>query len=139
MKAMLIPVAEMPRVIEIDNSLKGLQDAVGGYIEPCSWVFDNKPAIYVNEEGKFTCSPNRAVYATAEDEGAIRWDGSTIKRGDLLEILFGDIVCVGFNPDTDEERDITDEEIEAVMTRFGTDESIGSGLRETIKIINNRA
>ena len=32
------------------------------------------------------------------DEGAIRWDGTIVQEGDLLEILFGDILCVGYDP-----------------------------------------
>lgn len=133
MKAVLVPVGEMPRVIEVDG-LKDLQSAVGGNIELCSWVFNDRPVVYVNEEGKFTCPPNRAVYATAEDEGAIKWDGSTVKRGELLEILFGDFVCIGYDPETGEDRDVTEEEIMRVRERFESLRSIDSGLLEVLRI-----
>ena len=134
MKAILVPVGAMPRTVEIDGSLKSMQEAVGGNIELCSWVFNDQPTVYVNEEGKFTCEPNRAVYATEADEGCVKWDGTKVKRGDLLEILFGDILCVGFDPETGEDRDVTDEEIRRVNERFGTVRSIDSGLIEVLRI-----
>ena len=40
MKALLVPVDGMPREVEVDG-LKDLQAAVGGYIEPCSWIFND--------------------------------------------------------------------------------------------------
>ena len=90
--------------------------------------------MYVNEEGKFTCEPNRAVYATKADEGCIKWDGSKVKEGDFLEILFGDVLCVGYNPETGEDRDVTDEEIKRVRERVGTLRSIDSGWMEALTI-----
>ena len=134
MKAIIVPVGAMPEVVEIDGSLRSMQEAVGGNIELCSWVFNDRPTVYVNEEGKFTCEPNRAVYATEADEGCVRWDGSIVKRGDLLEILFGDILCVGYDPETGEDRDVTDEETRRVNDRFGTLRSIDSGLIEFLRI-----
>lgn len=134
MKAIVIPVGAMPRTIEIDGSLKSMQEVVGGNIEMCSWVFDDKPAVYVNEEGKFACEPNRAVYATKADEGCIKWDGSKVKEGDLFEILFGDVLCIGYDPETGEDRDVTDEEIKRVRERFGTLRSIDSGWMEALTI-----
>ena len=133
MKAILIPVGAMPRVIEIDG-LKDMQKAVGGNIELCSWVFNDRPTVYVNEEGKFTCEPNRAIYATEEDEGCVKWDGTKVKRGELLEILFGDILCIGYDPETCEDRDVTDDEIARVNERFGNARSIDSGLIEVLRI-----
>ena len=108
MKAIVIPVGAMPRTIEIDGTLKSMQKAVGGNIELCSWVFNDQPTVYVNEEGKFACEPNRAVYATEADEGCVKWDGSKVREGDLLEILFGDVLCVGYDPETGEDRDVTE-------------------------------
>ena len=134
MKAIIIPVGAMPRTFEIDGSLKSMQEVVDGNIELCSWVFNDQPAVYVNEEGKYACEPNRAVYATKADEGCIKWDGSKVKEGDLLEILFGDVLCVGYDPETGEDRDVTDEEIRRVNERFGTAWSIESGLAETLRI-----
>lgn len=132
MKAMLIPVGEMPRMVEIDG-LEGLQQAVGGHIDACGWMFDDAPTIYVNDDGKFSCAPNRAIYATAEDDGKQSWHG-TVREGDLLDIVFGDFVAVGFDPMTGEDRDITEKECEKVLARFGTQRSIDSGILETLAV-----
>ena len=141
MKAVLVPVGKMPEVVELDDgNLRSMQVAVGGCIEPCSWVFNDEPAVYVNDEGKFACEPNRAVYATEADEGCVRWDGTTVHEGDLLDILFGDVLCVGLDPETGESRDVTDEEAQRVMDRFGSDESIESGGLEFIRtMLRSRA
>ena len=133
MKAILVPVGGFPRTAEIDG-LVDMQKAVGGNIELCSWVFGDAPTVYVNEEGKSTCEPNRAVYATEADEGAAKWDGTTVKSGDLLDILYGDILCVGYDPETGEDRDVTDEEVARVRERFGTLRSLDSGWMEALTI-----
>ena len=52
--------------------------------------------------------------------------------------IFGDMVCVGFDPETGEDRDITDEEAQRVMERFGSDESIESGGLELIRAMLRR-
>lgn len=137
MKAMVIPVGEDPRVIEIEGDLKSMQKVVGGLIEPCSFVFDNDPAIYCNEEGLFCCQPNRAVYATRENAEAgyiSQFTGQPLKEGELFEILFGDLLAVGFNPETGENRDLAPEEIVRVMERFGGAKSCGSGLAEVLRV-----
>ena len=134
MKAMLVPVGGFPREIEV-NGLHDLQRAVNGCIEPCSWVFGDAPAVYVNEEGKFDGSePNRAVYAAAADEGCVRWDGTTVHEGDLLEVIYGDFVCIGFDSETGEDRSISEEEIARVRERFGTLRSVDSGWIEALSI-----
>ena len=132
-KAILVPVGGKPHSIEIEG-LSDLQSAVGGWIESASWVFDDEPAMYVNEEGKFTCLPNRAVYARPEDAGRLTWDGKAIAEGDVLDIIFGDFVCIGFDPETGEDRDISDEETARVMERFGAPGDIRSGEREVLRI-----
>lgn len=78
-KALLIPMDEYPREIEV-NGYEDLQKVVGGRIEPVSWVFGDAPTLYVNAEGKFTCLPNRAVFATDEEAGQLLVDGTTAKK-----------------------------------------------------------
>lgn len=130
MKALLIPVDDIPREIEI-NDYKDIQKAVGGWIESCSWIFDEKPSIYINEEGKLNGSmPNRAIRSTQE---GIDWYGNPIHVGDVVDIIFGDFVAIGFDPETGEDRDISDEEIQRVMERFG-ENTIGDGYIEALKI-----
>ena len=61
-----------------------------------------------------------------------------VAEGELYSIVFGDMVCVGFDPETGEDRDITDAEAERVMDRFGSDESIMSGGFELIRMMMRR-
>lgn len=66
MKAMLIPTGGEPVEIDIRADEKGstlsdLQRLVGGSIEPFDVIFGEGISLYVNEDGLFTCPPNRAV------------------------------------------------------------------------------
>ncbi len=57
-----------------------------------------------------------------------------VKPGGLYDIVFGDMVCIGFDPETGEDRDIAAEERERVTKRFGSRESIESGYLEALRI-----
>lgn len=75
MKGMLIPTNGNPVEIDIEvdetgSTLHDLQRLVGGNIEPFDVIFGEGISLYVNEEGLFTCPPNRAVYATKGMEEA---------------------------------------------------------------------
>lgn len=66
MKGMLIPTNGNPVEIDIEvdetgSTLHDLQRLVGGNIEPFDVIFGEGISLYVNEEGLFTCPPNRAV------------------------------------------------------------------------------
>lgn len=76
MKGMLIPTNGNPVEIDIKvdeegSTLHDLQRLVGGNIEPFDVIFGEGISLYVNEEGLFTCPPNRAVYATKGMEEVI--------------------------------------------------------------------
>lgn len=69
MKALLIPVGEEPREVEVEG-LADLQELVGGTIDAVGWVFDDSPTLYVNDEGKVNgMLPNRVVYVTEKEDG----------------------------------------------------------------------
>lgn len=64
MKGMLIPTNGNPVEIDIKvdeegSTLHDLQRLVGGNIEPFDVIFGEGISLYVNEEGLFTCPPNR--------------------------------------------------------------------------------
>lgn len=135
MRAVLIPVSEEPREVEIDG-LADLQALVGGRIEPVGWIFDNCPVMYVNDEGKMNgMLPNRAVFVPEDRVGSRKWDGGTWAAGEVIDILFGPIVAVGFDPLTGEDRDISDEEIQRVKERFsGSVAADNSGAAEYLRM-----
>ena len=116
---------EEPRIIEIDGSLKSMQEIVGGLIEPFDVLFGTTPSLYVNDEGIYKCEPNRVVYATQEmvDQGYLSMmNFKPLKQaGEVYAVLFGTILGVSYDLDEDGEmqiRDITDEEFRAFNNRF---------------------
>lgn len=137
MKALLIPVGEEPREVEVEG-LADLQELVGGTIDAVGWVFDDSPTLYVNDEGKVNgMLPNRAVYVTEKEDGCQKWDGGTWAEGEVIDILFGPIVAIGFDPRTGEDRDITPEDAGRVRERFsGSVEADNSGAIEYLKIVS---
>lgn len=137
MKALLIPVGEEPREVEVEG-LADLQELVGGTIDAVGRVFDDSPTLYVNDEGKVNgMLPNRAVYVTEKEDGCQKWDGGTWAEGEVIDILFGPIVAIGFDPRTGEDRGITPEDAGRVRERFsGSVEADNSGAIEYLKIVS---
>lgn len=138
MKGMLIPTNGNPVEIDIKvdeegSTLHDLQRLVGGNIEPFDVIFGEGISLYVNEEGLFTCPPNRAVYATKgmEEAGYLSMMvsmmdyGSPVKEGELYSILCGDLVAVGFDFETGENRDLSADEMSRVA---GHPQGGGSGI-----------
>lgn len=79
--ALLVRVNENPKVIEIENTLKPMQDAVGGLVENV-WISDSA-LLLCNEEGKIRGLPdNRRVglhliqgdFLIVGDEGTEDWE-----------------------------------------------------------------
>lgn len=83
------------------------------------WLYCLSPSIYTNADSWGKCSPNRVIYATEAEDGLKAWNGKTIAKGDVLDIIYGDFIAVGYDSETGEDRDITDEEVARVMARFG--------------------
>ena len=61
-----------------------------------------------------------------------------VEEGELYSIVFGNMVCVGFDPETGEDRDITDAECARVTDRFGGSTSIQSGALEYLRMAARR-
>ena len=80
----------------------------------CPWLFGDSPACYIDDEGKFDGNyPNRALY----------------HDGELVDIIFGDMLFAGIDMETGESRDITEDEKRRVRERFSDGESgPGSGI-----------
>lgn len=99
-RAMLIATGELPREVTLlpdknGSTLKPLQALVGGNIETFDIAFGEGVSLYVNEEGLFTCPPNRAIFATEEMAKAgylSQLDYSkVVEMGDFYTVLNGDI------------------------------------------------
>lgn len=137
-RAMLIATGEPPREVTLlpdknGSTLKPLQALVGGNIETFDIAFGEGVSLYVNEEGLFTCPPNRAIFATEEMAKAgylSQLDYSkVVEMGDFYTVLNGDIVAVGFDPETGESRSLTDGETARVEGYFTVISRPGSGAK----------
>lgn len=137
-RAMLIATGEPPREVTLlpdknGSTLKPLQALVGGNIETFHIAFGEGVSLYVNEEGLFTCPPNRAIFATEEMAKAgylSQLDYSkVVEMGDFYTVLNGDIVAVGFDPETGESRSLTDGETARVEGYFTVISRPGSGAK----------
>lgn len=137
-RAMLIATGEPPREVTLlpdknGSTLKSLQALVGGNIETFDIAFGEKVSLYVNKEGLFTCPPNRAIFATEEMAKAgylSQLDYSkVVEMGDFYTVLNGDIVAVGFDPETGESRSLTDGETARVEGYFTVISRPGSGAK----------
>lgn len=107
-------------------SLEDLQRHVGGYIEPFSPLFENI-TLYVNEDGMSQCEPNRLITATQHAAEILH-----VEPGTPLTVLYGDIIAIGFDPETGECRDLTDSEAQQVKDYFHTTAKPGSGMLVTL-------
>lgn len=135
-RAMLIATGEPPREVTLlpdknGSTFRPLQALVGGNIETFDIAFGEGVSLYVNEDGLFTCPPNRAIFATEEMAKAgylSQLDYSkVVEMGDFYTVLNGDIVAVGFDPETGESRSLTDGETARVEGYFTVISEPGSG------------
>lgn len=124
-RCVMVPVGADPYVAQIDpdDTLASLQGLVGGLIESCPHVFGDAPSVFANEEGKVTgLRPNRAVYAAKEHvvAGFRSPDDPSrpIAEGEILDVIYGDFVCAGFDEQAGATVSITDEEAARVMDAF---------------------
>lgn len=108
-------------------SLKDLQQRVGGYIEPFDALFEGV-TLYVNEDGISQCEPNRLIVATQ-----YMADKLHIKHGSPVAVLYGNIIAVGFDPETGENRDLTDNEANQVREYFHQLSKPGSGVMAALR------
>ena len=107
MRVLVVEPERRPKVREIDDSLKAMQEIVGGYIQPI-YPFDDPIALVCNDEGRLMNLPaNRGL--RGEDEK-------------LYDIVFGTFFLCGAPADSDHFTDLTPEQIEQYQRRFYTPE-----------------
>lgn len=142
-QAVLVPVGFDPVAIEINRArdimshVCGIIDEASGYLPPDALPFNL--SMYVNDEGLYSCQPNRAFYATEsmEHEGyysAI--DGKPVVSGLPSSLLFGNIVITGYDPESGEDKSLSAGEMMDAMNYFQRESPRGSG-REVALIVQN--
>lgn len=96
MKAILKQPGQRPAVVELENTLKALQRAVGGYIETVTIVSD--ACLICNEEGRLMgLEPNPVMGIS----------------------LVGPVLCVGVGVDGDEFCSLTDKDAALLLRQMG--------------------
>lgn len=106
MRILVVEPERRPEVREIDDSLKAMQDIVGGLIQPI--CLDDSVALICNDEGKLMNLPaNRALRD---------------KDGQIYDIVFGTFFLCGAPADSDHFTSLTTEQIERYQKRFYTPE-----------------
>lgn len=142
-QAVLVPVGFDPVAIEINGAqdimshVGGIIDKASGYLPPDALPFNL--SMYVNDEGLYSCQPNRAFYATESMEHEEYYsaiDGKPVVSGLPTSLLFGNIVITGFNPETGEDKSLSAGEMMDAMNYFQRDSPRGSG-REVALIVQN--
>lgn len=127
MKALLISYRQVRRIDLMEDgngniSLQDLQHRVGGYIEPFNLLFENV-TLYVNEDGMRMCEPNRLIVATQYMADNLRIEPLT-----PVAILYGNIIAVGRDQDTGDDRSLTEQEEQLVRGYFHELAKPGSGV-----------
>ena len=106
MRVLVVEPEHRPEVREIEDSLKAMQEIVGGLIQPI--YLENSVVLLCNDEGKLMNLPaNRAL----RDD-----------NGQIYDIVCGTFFLCGALPDSDHFTSLTSEQIEQYRERFYTPE-----------------
>ncbi len=106
MRVLVVEPERRPEVRRIDDSLKAMQEIVGGSIQPVH--LENSVVLVCNDEGKLLDLPaNR---------------GLRDKNGQLCDIVCGTFFLCSAPPDSDHFTSLTPEQTEQYRERFYTPE-----------------
>lgn len=106
MRVLVVEPEHKPEVRDIDDSLKAMQDIIGGLIQPI--YLDDSVALICNDEGKLmNLTANR---------------GLRDKNGQIYDIVFGTFFLCGAHADSDSFASLTSEQIERYQKQFYTPE-----------------
>ncbi len=98
LKCLLVKPYELPKVIEIDNTLEAKQELVGGYIECVYLPNDNNVVLICNEEGKI--------------------NGMKLNRDIGHDIIAGPFLIVGDDYENGDFKSLTEDQILKYKMRF---------------------
>ena len=129
--AVLVPVNAECREIELPidedgNCGDALKELLGARVTNVSNKLPDKSlgeavCVYVNSAGRSACPANRAIWGTQEmtDEGRESpLTGQTVVAGEPADVLYGDIVIVGYDPYEGAECSLSDSECEEAKDLF---------------------
>ena len=130
-RAVLVSVNTECREIELPVDENGscgaaIRELVGERVTNVAQELPDKDladavSVYVNADGKAACPANRAIWGTQEmaDEGRESpLTGQTVRAGEPADVLYGDIVIVGYDPYEGLECSLSDAECRDVKDLF---------------------
>ncbi len=104
MKVLIVEPEKAPRAMEIDGSLKSMQELVGGTIQAI-YPFAEEIALVCNDDGKLLGLPlNRALREDA--------------AGAVYEIIAGTFFLCGAPLDAEDFASLTEEQLQQYQKRF---------------------
>jgi hypothetical protein len=145
-RAVVVPAGGLPYETELQRDAEGsvadaLRDIIGSTYALFDPLSEDLGGVDLYQADLFArARANRAVYATASIERAgyvstmdMR---SPSREGELYTILLGDVVAVGYDPETGESVSLVDEQVARVTDYFTRDSPPGSGDYEVLRIQN---
>lgn len=131
LRAVLVPVNADCREIELPidgdgNCGEALKELLGERVTNVSHKLSDKSlgeavCVYVNAGGSSACPANRAIWGTQEmtvEGRESSLTGQTVVAGEPADVLYGDIVIVGYDPYEGLECSLTDTECRDVIDLF---------------------
>lgn len=131
LRAVLVPVNAECREIQLPidgdgNCGEALKELLGERVTNVSQKLSDKSlgeavCVYVNAGGSSACPANRAIWGTQEMTAEGRKSsltGQTVVAGEPADVLYGDIVIVGYDPYEGLECSLTDTECRDVKDLF---------------------
>lgn len=107
MTILYVKPEEKPIEMEIDNTLKTMQELVGGTIQVI-YPFEDHIALVCNDEGKMMQLPmNR---------------GLCMEDGSVYDVISGNFFLCNAPPDHEDFASLTDTQLESMMSRFAAPE-----------------
>ena len=104
MKILLIEPEKIPRPLEIEPSLKSMQQLVGGPTQAV-YPFDEPVALICHEEGKLLGLPLNRTLRSSE-------------TGEIYDIIVGPFFLCSAPPDSDHFESLTEKQMERYTKRF---------------------
>lgn len=116
-KCLLVKPYELPKEIEIDNTLEAKQKLVGGYIEQAFLPKDDSVVLICNEEGKI--------------------NGLPYNRDIGHDIIAGNFIIISSDVENGEDKSLSDKQIEKYKKIFNDKSIEDTNIKITNIILGN--
>lgn len=119
------------RAFTLDNLQKHLDGNID--ILDIPELFGENCTLYVHDEGLYTQTPTRAIYANKAMEQAgylSQITGDPVKEGELFTIIYGKFIIMGYDPQTGETQSLEPDTLKKIKQYFTDISPQFSGIKE---------